>query len=52
MHFQVCALYICFVSWSFFVDKIDFMRDVGTYILVLALIVGVSYDGKVSKCSR
>lgn len=28
-------------------DKIDFVRDVTAYILVVALVVGVAYDGDV-----
>ena len=28
-------------------DKIDFVRDVTAYILVVALVVGVAYDGNV-----
>ena len=31
-----------------FVDKIDFIRDVTAYILVVCLVVGVAYDGLVS----
>ncbi len=29
-------------------DKIDFIRDVVAYLLVVSLVVGVAYDGKVS----
>ena len=31
-------------------DKIDFMRDIIAYMVVLVLIVGVSLDGKVGQC--
>ncbi len=32
----------------FFPDPYDFMRDLIAYILVLAVIVAVAYDGKVT----
>lgn len=38
-HFLLC----CLLS-----DKIDFVRDVSAYILVVALVVGVACDGTVS----
>ena len=45
-------MYMCF-PFKFFinisrVDKIDFVRDVSVYMLVVGLVIGVAYDGKVS----
>ncbi len=31
------------------IDRIDFVRDVTAYMLVVALVIGVAYDGKVSR---
>lgn len=33
----------------FHTDAIDFMRDLLAYVVVLAIIVAVAYDGKVSE---
>ncbi len=33
---------------SIYTDKIDFMRDIIAFMVVLVVIVGVSIDGKVS----
>ena len=39
-----------YVSFFFVVtDKIDFVRDVVAYLLVVCLVVGVAYDGTVSQ---
>ena len=32
-----------------FADKIDFMRDITIYAIVVAVVVTVAYDGMVSK---
>ena len=32
----------------FYVDKIDFVRDIVAYMCAVALVIGVAYDGEVS----
>jgi len=42
------ACYLNITAVNIFTDKIDFMRDIIAYIIVLVAIIGVSVDGKVS----
>ena len=32
----------------FYIDKIDFVRDIVAYMCAVALVIGVAYDGEVS----
>lgn len=45
----VCVLWVCITLYLslFSADKIDVMRDIFAYMVVLAIIIGVAYDGTV-----
>ena len=43
-----CKILVMFMVLFLPADKIDFVRDVVAYLLVVALVVGVAYDGTVS----
>ena len=38
-------LFLCTFSVT---DRIDFVRDVTAYMIVVAIVIGVAYDGNVS----
>jgi len=43
-------MYITLYLSLFSADKIDVMRDIFAYMVVLAIIIGVAYDGTVKHC--
>ncbi len=39
---------MCLSCMGFSADRIDFVRDVIAYIITVALVIGVAFDGDVS----
>ena len=44
---HVC-IFVCGCVVSTILDRLDFVRDVTAYVLVVALVIGICFDGKVS----